>query len=202
MRAFFVIFALAFTLVAASVQAAGPPDAVVATMTQQVLAEASKDAGSGQDDVSALKALIASSVLPHLDFRAMTARAVGPKWREASDAQKEQLMSGFETLLIRTYAGAFSQAKGASFRIRSTRAVDDTTTEVRSEVQAAGAREPVAISYRMELRNEDWKITDVSVAGIWLVPNYHGQFAPIANQSGIDGLIRSLEAKTSVAQQR
>ncbi len=202
MRAFLAIFALAFALSAAPIQAAESPDSVVATMTQQVLAEASKTTDAGQADVGALKALITSSVLPHLDFRAMTARSVGPKWREASEAQREQLMAGFEALLIRTYAGAFSQAKGASFRIRSTRSTGDKMAEVRSEVEAPGARDPVAISYRMELRDDGWKVTDVSVADIWLVPTYRGQFVPIVNQSGIDGLIRSMAQKTSVADQR
>lgn len=201
MRAFFAIFALAFTLGTASTQAAESPDAVIATMTQQVLAEASKRAGAGQYEPSALKALIESSVLPHLDFRSMTARTVGPKWREASEEQKQQLMAGFETLLLRTYAGAFSQAKGATFRIKSTRTIDDKAAEVRSEVDVANGREPVAISYRMELRNDGWKVTDVSVLGVWLVSTYRGQFAPIANQAGIDGLIRSMAQRTSVAQQ-
>jgi phospholipid transport system substrate-binding protein len=193
---------LAFTLGAASTQAAESPDAVIATMTQQVLAEASKRAGAGQYEPSALKALIESSVLPHLDFRSMTARTVGPKWREASEEQKQQLMAGFETLLLRTYAGAFSQAKGATFRIKSTRTIDDKAAEVRSEVEVADGREPVAISYRMELRNDGWKVTDVSVLGVWLVSTYRGQFVPIVNQSGIDGLIRSMAQRTSVAQQR
>ena len=197
MRALLATFALAFALGAAPIQAAESPDSVVATMTQQVLAEASKDAGAGQGDAGALRALITSSVLPHLDFRAMTARSVGPKWREASEAQRQQLMAGFEALLIRTYAGAFSQAKGASFRIRSTRSTGDKMAEVRSEVEAPGAREPVAISYRMELRDDGWKVTDVSVADIWLVPTYRGQFVPIVNQSGIDGLIRSMEQKSA-----
>ena len=69
-------------------------DEVVSSMTQQVLAQA---AASGPvTDQAKLKALIESTVLPHIDFRGMTARAVGPKWRSATDEQKSRLMAGFE----------------------------------------------------------------------------------------------------------
>ena len=192
-------FALAFTLNGPAA-AASTPDAVVAQMTEQVLAEAGKAGNVSKEEApQKLKALIESAVMPHVDFRTMTAKTIGPKWREATEEQRQQLMAGFETLLVRTYAGAFSQAKGASFRVKSALPVDDKTTEVRSEVAAPGAREPIAIHYRMELRQDAWKVTDVSVLGMWLVPLFRGQCGPIVNQSGIAGLIRSMSEKTVAA---
>ena len=51
--------------------------------------------------------------MPNVDFRAMTARAVGPKWNSTSEEQKTRLISGFEALLLRTYAGAFTEMGSA-----------------------------------------------------------------------------------------
>ena len=126
----------------------------------------------------------------------MTARAVGPRWRTADDAQKSQLMSGFEALLIKTYAGALSQAAGAKFRIKSSVAIDLSTKEVRSEVVPRSGGDPIVLSYRLSLQGDDWKVTDVSVMGVWLVPTYQSQFAQVLQTHGVDGLIQVLAEKT------
>ena len=44
-----------------------------------------------------------------------------------------------------------------------------------------------------------WRIIDVDVEGIWMVENYRTQFAPIVNQSGIEGLIETLKQKNQAA---
>jgi phospholipid transport system substrate-binding protein len=100
-------------------------------------------------DPAKLKTLVESAVMPNVDFRTMTARAVGPRWRSATDEQKQQLMDGFEAMLIKTYAGAFGQAAGATFRMKQTIALDATTAEVRSEVRPRGGRDPIALNYRL-----------------------------------------------------
>jgi len=168
-------------------------DAVVSTMTERVLAHASSGPAN---DPTGLKAFIEATVLPNLDFRGMTARAVGPRWRSASDDQKARLMAAFETLLIKTYAGAFSEAAGARLKMKQTVALDATTAEVRSEVTARGGRDPIALNYRLALQDDRWKVIDVSVLGVWLVPAYQTQFAQVMERSGgIDGLVSALEAK-------
>ena len=106
-------------------------------------------------------------------------------------------MSGFEALLIKTYAGAFAQAAGASFRLKSTVAIDATTKEVRSEV-ALRRGDPVVLNYRLSLQGDEWKVIDVSVMGVWLVATYQSQFAQVLQNSGVDGLIQSLTEKARI----
>ncbi len=181
----------AFLSVAALAKPAQSADAVVTTMTEQVLAQ-----GALTDAVS-IKALVESAVMPHVDFRAMTARAVGPRWRTANEDQRARLMAGFEALLIRTYAGALSEAGGARFRLKRSAAVDASTTEVWSDVTVRGGREPIALNYRLALQDDRWKIVDVSVLGVWMVATYQTQFARVMERSGgIDGLIQELEARS------
>jgi phospholipid transport system substrate-binding protein len=140
--------------------------------------------------------LVETVIMPNVDFRGMTARAVGPRWRTADDAQKALLMSGFEALLIKTYAGALSQATGAKFRLKSSVTIDSTTKEVRSEVVPRGGGDPIVLSYRLSLQGDDWKVTDVSVMGVWLVLTYQSQFAQVLQNTGVDGLIQALADKT------
>jgi phospholipid transport system substrate-binding protein len=127
--------------------------------------------------------LVETVILPTVEFSGMTARAVGPRWRTADDAQKSQLMSGFEALLIKTYAGALSQAAGAKFRLKSSVAIDSSTKEVRSEVVPRSGGDPIVLSYRLSLQ------------GGWLGPTYQSQFAQVLQTHGVDGLIQVLAEK-------
>jgi phospholipid transport system substrate-binding protein len=103
-----VVGILALALFSGRAKAASTPEVLITGMTEQVLATAARS--QAPLDPAALQAMVETVIMPNLDFRAMTARAVGPRWRSANDVQKAQLMSGFEALLIKTYAGALSQA--------------------------------------------------------------------------------------------
>lgn len=175
-------------------KAAPPPESLIAGMTEQVLTKAAQP--QVPLDAAAMQILVETVIMPNVDFRGMTARAVGPRWRTADDAQKAQLMSGFEALLIKTYAGALSQAVGARFRLKPSITIDSTTREIRSEVVLRGGGDPVALNYRLSLQGDDWKVTDVSVMGVWLVPTYQSQFAQVLQNSGVDGLVQVLTEKT------
>jgi phospholipid transport system substrate-binding protein len=175
---------------------AGPtPGTVVSAMMEQFLAQAGRPGAHG--DLPGIRALVQAIVMPDLDFRAMTARAVGPYWRSATDDQRTRLMEGFEALLINTYSGAFGDAAGATFKVKATLPMDPSTTLVRTEVRSPDAAQPVQIEYRLSLEGGDWKVTDFSVMGIWLVDIYHTQFEQVLQASGVDGLIRTLEAKAA-----
>ena len=55
---------------------------------------------------------------------------------------------------------------------------------------------PIAMDYRIyRNKHQVWKIVDVNVEGVWMVENYRTQFSSVLNQDGIDGLIKSLQAR-------
>ena len=178
-----------------SAHAALPPESVIASMTERVLGEAKTFNGTA--DVAKIRALVETVILPNVDLAAMTSRAVGVKWRSATDAQKAQLMSAFQAVLIKTYAGAFSQAQGAQFKIQRVVALDPQTAEVRAEVAAAGGSEPIPMVCRMALELDSWKVVDLSVGGVWLVPTYRSQFAQVLQNGDVDSLIRVLQEKSA-----
>ena len=64
-------------------------------------------------NVDSLRKLVDEIVLPATDFTMMTRMTVGPKWRTATAEQKKALESGFETLLLRVYAGGLTAVKDA-----------------------------------------------------------------------------------------
>src|SRR5574338_250104 len=68
-----------------------PPDVLVKDVTNDVLAIVRQDKGIQSGDTRKAIDLVEAKVLPHFDFKHMTALAVGRDWRTASPAQQDQL---------------------------------------------------------------------------------------------------------------
>jgi phospholipid transport system substrate-binding protein len=145
-------------------------------------------------DVGRIITLMDEKIMPYLNFQRMTSSAVGPAWRQATPEQKTRLQTEFKTLLVRTYAGAMSQARNLSFEVKPLRASpDDKEVIVRTVILGRG--DPVQLDYRLEKtpgEGAGWKIYNLNVLGVWLVDTYRSQFAQQINAKGIDGLITTL----------
>lgn len=186
--------ALVFPLLDAAV-AQEAPDALIKRLSTEVLDRIRTDKDLQAGDFAKLSDLVDSTVMPHVDFRRMTALSVGRNWRSASPEQQKQLMAEFRLLLLRTYSGALGSVKDQTIKMKPLRAQpSDTEVIVRSEIAQPRA-EPIQLDYRMEKAADGWKIYDVNVLGVWLVETYRGQFAQEVSARGIEGLIKSLSDK-------
>ena len=186
-------FALLPTLSMAADEAA---DEFIKRLSTELFDTVRNDKSLKNGDMQKIRALVDSQVMPHLNFQRMTASAVGPAWRQASDEQKTRLQEEFKTLLIRTYAGALNQIKDQSVVVKPLRAsAQDTEVLVKTEIH--GGAEPIQIDYRVEKAQgqQGWKIYNLNVLGVWLVDNYRTQFAQEINAKGIDGLIAALSER-------
>lgn len=171
------------------------PDGLVKEVTNDVLAIVRQDKAIQSGDTRKAVELVEAKVLPHFDFKHMTALALGRDWRQATPAQQEQLIEAFRILLVRTYSNALTQYRDQVIDFKPLRAqAEDVDVLVRTEVKQAGAK-PVQIDYSLEKSASGWKVYDVVVGGVSLVTNYRGSFAQEVKSGGIDGLIKSLQAK-------
>ena len=194
--------AIAFVL-AGSARAQAPaevpaPDVLVKTVTLEVVDIIQKDKDIQKGDRKKVIALIETKVLPHFNFLAMTASAVGRSWDKANPEQKARLNEEFKTLLVRTYSSALAAYSSQKFDFRPLRAKPtDTDVTVNVRVLQSGTQ-PVQIDYDMEKRANGWKVWDVRVAGISLVVNYRTEFDNLVREGGIDGLLKALQNKNKV----
>ena len=171
------------------------PDILVKTVTLEVVDIIQKDKDIQKGDRKKVIALIETKVLPHFNFQAMTASAVGRNWDKANAEQKLRLNEEFRTLLVRTYSSALSAYSNQKFDFRPLRAKPaDTDVTINVRVLQPGAQ-PVTIDYDMEKRPNGWKVWDVRVGGISLVANYRTEFDNVVREKGVDGLIKALAAK-------
>jgi phospholipid transport system substrate-binding protein len=173
------------------------PDALVKQVSEEVLAIVKSDPRVQAGDRDRIREVLDSKLAPHFDFDRMTALAVGRGWRQATPAQKQALIAQFRTLLERTYANAFVQYRDQTIRYRPLRmAPDATDVTVHTEIVRSGAQ-PVQIDYSLEKKDGEWKAYDVIVGGVSLVTTYRDEFGRQIESGGVDGLIRSLEAKNA-----
>ena len=173
------------------------PDALVKNVTLEVVDLIAKDKEIKTGSRARLVAVIEAKVLPHFNFTAMTALAMGQNWGKSSPEQKKRLTEEFKTLLVRTYASALAAYSEQKFDFRPLRAkATDTDVTVNVRVLQSGTQ-PVTLDYSMEKTANGWKVYDVMVGGVSLVANYRTEFANTVRNSGIDGLIRDLQKKNS-----
>lgn len=171
------------------------PDALVKDVTNDVLAIVRQDKAIQSGDTRRAVELVEAKVLPHFNFKRMTALAVGKEWRQATPAQQDQLTEAFKVLLVRTYSNAITQYRDQVIDFKPLRTQpEDTDVQVRTEVKQPGAK-AVQIDYSLEKTTSGWKVYDVVVAGVSLVTNYRGSFAQEIKSGGVDGLIKSLQTK-------
>ncbi|MDP3136514.1 MAG: ABC transporter substrate-binding protein [Burkholderiaceae bacterium] len=178
------------------------PDAMVRRLSTDVLETIKADKSIKAGDVSKIVALVDARIMPNMNFRRMTAAAVGPTWRQATPEQQKRLQEEFKTLLVRTYSGALAQVNDQTITLKPMRASpEDTDVLVRTEVKGRG--DPIQLDYRLEKtpgQGAGWKIYNLNVLGVWLVETYRTQFAQEINAKGLDGLIATLEARNKANQ--
>ena len=193
-----------FALLAAAVMAAATlglapvaiaadegPEAMIKRLSSEVMTALKSDQAVKGGDISKIMVLVDSKIMPNVDFRRMTASAVGPAWRQATPEQQKRLQDEFKTLLVRTYSGALEQVNDQVITVKPLRAeATDNEVVVRSEVRGRG--DPIQLEYRMEKTPSGWKIYNLNVLGVWLVETYRSQFAQEINAKGVDGLIATL----------
>jgi len=190
--------ALALALLPVPAFAQQGPDETVKQVSEDVLQIVKTDPRVQAGDRARIREVIDTKLAPHFDFERMTALAVGRGWRQATPEQKKSLIDQFRTLLERTYSNAFVQYRDQTIRYKPVHlAPDATDATVRTEIVRAGGGQPVQIDYSLEKKDGQWKAYDVIVGGVSLVTTYRDEFQRQIEQGGIDGLVRSLQAKNA-----
>lgn len=195
-------FLFAFLLLWTGFAHANPtlaPDALAKRTTDEVIAVLRADRAIQNGDVNRAFELVETKVLPHFDFNRMTQLAMGRNWPRATAQQKQQLVSEFRNLLVRTYAASLTRFSNQTIAYRPLNApADATDVTVRSQISQPGGQ-PIPIDYSMYKTPFGWKVYDVAIENVSLVTNYRASFAATIRAAGIDGLIAQLAQQSQKA---
>lgn len=201
MKKIFVLLSIASLGFSSGANAGMPdPDVLIKETSREVLDIVRKDKDMREGNQKKILELVDAKVLPHFNFERMTKLAVGKSWRTATPEQKQALVTEFRTMLVRTYTKAFTSYRDQIIEVKPLKMASDATeVTIKTEIIKPGAQQPVLVDYDMEKMPNGWKVYDLTVEGVSLVTSYRGTFADQVQQSGIDGLIKTLAEKNQAA---
>jgi len=174
------------------------PDTLIRAVSSEVIEAVRRDPAIRAGDAAKAAQLIESTIAPHIDFTRAARIALGPAWRQADAAQREELVRRFHALIVRAYSIALSSYRDdeiAVLPLRGPAAGDEVT--VRSQVRRPGTA-PIGVDYEMERTAAGWKFYDVRIDGISLMSSYRAAFADEVRNRGVDGLLRTLGGVSTV----
>jgi len=176
------------------------PDVLIRNTVQDVIAVIKQDKDIQAGNQKKILALVDAKVLPHFDFARMTQLAVGKHWRAATPEQKQALVTEFRNMLVRTYTKVFTVYRDQTVEVKSFKMVagDDTEATVKTLISKPGTP-AIPVDYEMKKSADGWKAYDISIEGVSMVMSYRGTFTTQIQESGIDGLIKTLADKNSSA---
>lgn len=196
-RAFLILASCLTMVVAAPVASAAQetPEKFIERVSEDILSSIRTNERILSGDRQAIEALVDGKMMPAVDFLRMTRMAVGPKWRTATPAQRDEMQALFRQILINVYSGALGLAKDQTVKLLPHGQNDGVEAIVRTAMVAPG-KPDIQIVYRLRnIKEKGWRVIDVNVEGVWLVSNYRNQFGSIAASEGIDGLIKKMQER-------
>lgn len=128
-----------------------------------------------------------------IDFRAMSQEALGSKYDEISDEEREEFVSLFSTIIRDNSLNRLDIYRAEV----SYQGIDVTNDEafVRTFAQLDNVRTPV--DYDMRKKNGEWMITDMTIDEVSTAQSYNRQFQNIIRQRGFDALLESLRRRAA-----
>jgi len=126
------------------------------------------------------------------DLRSISRFVLGPYWRGASAADRQQLKDLLEAHLVRFYGQRLAEYNGEGLRVTGSR-TDPGGAVVSSEIIRPQGP-PIKVEWRLTTRNGVYKITDVNVDGVSMALTQRSEFAGLIQRNGgqLAGLLANM----------
>jgi phospholipid transport system substrate-binding protein len=174
----------------AGAASADDPVTILRTSVDEVLSIAYDNHGAGPITVRARPALEKCFA-----FDLVTRQAMGPGWRQFSEADQKRVTELFTELVIRTYAERVVGTQRPKIEYGSAVELAADRRELPTRVTTASNNGPLAVVYRVVKLPVGWRIYDVLIEGVSFIANYRAQFNDLVQKGGAPAVIRILEAK-------
>jgi phospholipid transport system substrate-binding protein len=123
---------------------------------------------------------------------------LGPYWRVASEAQRQEFIRLFTTYIVHVYTVRFNDFNNQQFKVTGSRPESENSTLVASQIVGAAGEAPLRIDWRVAKTENGLKITDVIVEGVSMAITERQEFTAVIQRAGgqIDALLKMLREKT------
>ena len=168
------------------------------TMIQTMVNDLQTQMQGQKQDSQALYQTVKQVLIPHVATQQMAAQALGPKWRNISQQQREEFIEQFGLLLTHTYANALITINNYEVTTDPLRSKDWQQQQqlmVTGVVRSKSTSDSSRLTYYLERSNNTWKIYDLAIEGVSFLKNYQAQFQAYED---MDALLNKLKQLNSV----
>jgi phospholipid transport system substrate-binding protein len=122
---------------------------------------------------------------------------LGPYWRTATDAQRDEFTKLFEAYIIHAYVVRFSAYAGQQLKVTGSRPEGDNAL-VNSVITGVSNSPPVKVDWRVAKLSPGYKITDVIVEGVSMAVTERQEFASVIQRGGgqLEALLKALRERS------
>ena len=127
-----------------------------------------------------------------LDYDAIASEALGASFSKLAPERRRDFLAMFAALTRRNFVTRLENQKLRTSYDAET--IQGSEARVTATACAPGAAPETGshIEYRLERRDNEWRITDVVVDGTSLVATYKRQFRKLVAREGMDGLMERM----------
>jgi len=194
-RVLLVAWALLFGLLAAWNAMAGPPTDQLRPAIERVVKILEDRGLKTEGRAPERRQAIREAADATFDWTEMARRALGQHWGKLDEAERQEFVGLFRTLLERAYVGKIDRYSGEKV-IYAGETIDGDMASVKTKLTSRQGQE-IPVEYRMIKRGDKWLVYDVIVEGVGLVSNYRTQFNEIIRTSSYQDLLKRLRSQTS-----
>lgn len=189
---------LIFMLLLAPLQAeAGLPLNTVEGHVKNVLDVLRDPALQGEANKEAKQKKIESIADQMFDYVALSRLTLGRSWKQFSKEQQKEFVSLYRTILEKAYMDKILSYTDEKVIFDKEFMLSEKKAEVQTKIITKSAEIP--ISYRVYLKDGEWRVYDVIIEGISLIKNYRTQFREILANNPPEEVLKILREKTSEA---
>lgn len=127
-----------------------------------------------------------------IDFEALAREALAETFDTISTEQRTEFVDLFSTI-VRDQSLNNLEIYRAKVTYQSIEETGDNEVRVETLAQLENVRTPV--NYEMEIKNDEWVITDMEIDDVSTASSYNRQFQRIITQRGFDSLMESLRKR-------
>jgi phospholipid transport system substrate-binding protein len=132
----------------------------------------------------------------NFDHPVIAAFVMGPPWRSASSAEREEYLRVFETYVAKVYAAQLSAYSGEKLEVTNAEP-DGSGATVESRIVDPKSGRTVDIKWRLRPAGGQLKVRDVLIENISMSQTQRREFAAVVQQRGgtAAGLISAMREK-------
>lgn len=142
---------------------------------------------------SAKKAEFKKLLNDSFDMNTIARFSLGSSWKSATPAQQKEYLSLFNAMIIKVYSKRFSDYKGQTFEVKSSRKQSDKDSVVTSFIVPNDGPK-VQVDWRVRNKGGSYKVVDIVVEGVSMSQTQRADFASVIQRGGgkIEALLEHL----------